>query len=130
MTTKFEIKHRFSGAVLFTADIEADENTLMSVKLGLAVKVAYKEGANLKGAYLKGANLEGANLKGANLKGANLEGANLKGANLKGAYLEGANLEGANLEGANLENFKNDVFRVLTQNAPEVPQFLEVLRKG
>jgi hypothetical protein len=120
---KFEVKSCFTGAVQFTAEIECDEGEAYSVKLGLAVRWAFKtgaylgganlegaylrgaylEGANLGGAYLEGANLEGANLGGANLGGANLEGANLEGADLRGANLRGANLGGANLEGANLE---------------------------
>jgi uncharacterized protein YjbI with pentapeptide repeats len=96
---KLEIKNRWTGNVQFTAEIECSEETLMSVKIGLALRWGLKNGANLKSA-----NLEGANLKSANLKSANLEDANLKGANLEGANLEGANLEGANLEGANLKD--------------------------
>ena len=96
---KFEIKSRWTGSVIFTAEIEATDETATSVKLGLTAKVAYKEGANLEGAYLYGANLKGANLEGADLEGANLRGADLRGANLEGANLEGAYLEGANLEG-------------------------------
>jgi hypothetical protein len=105
---KFEIKNRWTGNVQFTAEIECSEETLTSIKIGLALRWGFEnsanlEGANLEGANLEGANLEGAYLEGAYLKGANLKGAYLKGANLEGAYLEGANLKGANLEGANLE---------------------------
>ena len=110
----FEVKSRFTRKAQFVAGINCEENALISIKLGLAVKWAIKNGANLGGANLEGANLEGANLEGAYLKGAylkdaDLEGANLKDADLKGAYLkyadlEGANLGGANLEGANLED--------------------------
>ena len=110
---KFAVKNRWSMEVQFEAEIEANEETALSVKLGMAVKWANLKGANLKGADLKGADLkgadlegadlEGANLKGADLKGANLKGANLKWANLKGANLKGADLKGADLEGANLE---------------------------
>ena len=60
---KFDILNRFSGRVQFTAEIDAIENTLLSIKLGLAVKAAIKEGANLRGANLRGANLEDANLE-------------------------------------------------------------------
>ena len=63
---KIEIKHRFSGAVLFA--IETDS-------MRLAVEAAVKSGA-----YLGGANLGGADLGGANLGGANLGGADLRGA--------------------------------------------------
>ena len=76
-----EIKHRFSGSVLFSLETES---------LKLCVEAAVKGGANLGGANLGGANLDGANLGGANLGGAYLDGANLGG-----AYLDGANLGGA-----------------------------------
>ncbi|WP_425639978.1 pentapeptide repeat-containing protein [Agrobacterium radiobacter] len=99
---KFDILNRFSGEVLFSAEISASADEMPSVKLGMAVKVAVKEKANLHGANLHGANLHGANLHGANLHGADLRSANLHGANLHGANLHGANLHGANLHGANL----------------------------
>ena len=82
---QFQIRNRFTGAVQFTAEIEADENTPLSIKIGLAVRWAYKTGADLRSADLSGADLSGANLSGANLSGANLRGANLYGADLRGA---------------------------------------------
>ena len=99
---QFEIRNRFTGAVQFTAEIEANENTPLSIKIGLAVRWAYKTGADLSGANLSGANLMSANLSGADLSGANLRSANLRSANLRGANLGGANLRGANLRGADL----------------------------
>ena len=79
----FEIKRRFTGAVLFTAELGAEyESESGSVRLGAAIKLAVKAGADL--AY---ANLAYANLAGANLAGAYLAGAYLAGANLAGAYL-------------------------------------------
>ena len=65
----FEIKNRFSNAVQVVAEIECNESESYSVKLGLAVKWAFKTGA-----YLGGANLRGADLRGANLRGADLGG--------------------------------------------------------
>ena len=100
---QFEIKSRWFGAVIFTADIEADESASASIKLGLAVKVAVKASANLRGADLRGADLRGADLRGADLRAAYLRGANLRGANLCGAGLRGADLDGANLRGADLD---------------------------
>ena len=104
-----QIKHRYTGAVLFECDVpEQKSGMVMRYTLEKAVQAsAYLVGANLKGANLEGANLEGANLTRAYLVGVNLVGANLTraylvGANLKGANLEGANLEGAYLAGANL----------------------------
>ena len=89
---QFEIKSRWSGAVIFTAYIEADESASASIKLGLAVKVAVKARANLRGANLRCAKLGGANLRGADLSDADLSGANLRGANLRGADLSDATL--------------------------------------
>ena len=71
---KFEIKNRFTGAVKFTAEIECEEGTSTSIKLGLAVKWAVKAGA-----YLADANLAGAYLARANLADADLAGAGLNG---------------------------------------------------
>ena len=90
---KFEIKHRFTGSVLFSLETESFK---------LCAEAAVKSEANLSGANLSGANLYGANLYGADLSGADLSEANLYWANLSGANLYGANLSGANLSGANL----------------------------
>jgi uncharacterized protein YjbI with pentapeptide repeats len=110
---KFEIKNRFSGAVQFTAEIDCAKDEQTSIKIGLAVKWAIKNKADLRGSNLScsdlsgsdlsGANLRGANLRGANLSCSNLSGANLSGANLSGADLSDANLSGADLSGANLD---------------------------
>ena len=62
---KFDVLNRFTSAIQFTAEIECDENTTTSVKLGLAVQWAFKARANLDGANLAGANLDGAYLAGA-----------------------------------------------------------------
>ena len=113
-----EIKHRFSGNILFSLETESlklcveaavrSETNLGGANLrGANLGVANLGGANLDGAYLGGAYLggaylDGANLRGADLDGANLRGADLDGANLGGAYLRGANLGGAYLGGANL----------------------------
>jgi hypothetical protein len=99
---KFEIKSRFTGAVQFTADIDCSEGELTSIKIGLAVKWGFKNGADLRGADLRGADLDGAYLRGAHLDGAYLGGAYLRGADLGGAHLDGAYLRGAHLDGAYL----------------------------
>jgi uncharacterized protein YjbI with pentapeptide repeats len=112
---KHEIKNRYTGAVLFTADVPEGTESGLITRVALEQAVASDanlrgadlSGADLSDANLSGANLRGANLRGANLRGAylgdaNLSGANLRGANLRGAYLGDANLSGANLRGANL----------------------------
>ena len=90
----FEIKHRFTGSILFSLETDS---------LKLCVQAAVKGGADLGGADLGGADLGGAYLRGAYLRGADLGGADLRGADLRGANLIGSNLIGANLSGANLD---------------------------
>jgi hypothetical protein len=91
---KIEIKSRWTGSILFVAEIGS---------MKLAVEAAVREGADLTGAYLKGAVLTGADLTGADLTGADLTGAYLTGADLTGADLTGAVLKGADLKGADLK---------------------------
>jgi hypothetical protein len=103
----FDIKNRWSGKVMFTAPIDADEATPIGVKIGLAVKWALRAKkplawANLPGAYLVGTNLAGTNLTGTNLAGTNLARANLARARLTGTNLARANLNWAKLNWANL----------------------------
>ena len=61
-TIPFEVRNRFSGEIQFTAQIECSAEALPSIKLGLAVKWAVKNRANLSGANLSGAYLSRANL--------------------------------------------------------------------
>lgn len=90
---KFEIKNRWSGAVMFDCELSAEvAGHEYRFQLGFAVRKAVEARA-----YLGDANLGDANLAGANLAGANLARANLARANLAGAYLAGANLDGAKL---------------------------------
>jgi len=84
----FEIKHRLTGAVLFSLETK---------NMRLCVEAAVRTKTSLDGASLDGASLVGANLDGASLDGANLDGANLVGANLVGASLDGASLVGAKI---------------------------------
>jgi hypothetical protein len=90
---KIEIKHRFTGVVIYSCDVSDDEPR----PLRAAVVQAIGTRANLADA-----NLARANLADANLADANLAGANLADANLADAYLADANLAGANLADANL----------------------------
>ena len=101
---KFQIKNRFSGDVQFECEIDAKEMDDISLKLRLAVLIAFKTGANLSDADLSGADLSGANLRGADLRGADLRDANLRDANLLRADLSDANLLRADLSGAILRD--------------------------
>ena len=64
----YTIKHRVSGAVLFS---------LGCGSFKLCVEAAVKSGADLRGAYLRGADLRDADLRGAHLRDADLGGADL-----------------------------------------------------
>jgi len=108
-----EIKHRYTGAVLFSMETNSTRVCVeAAIKSGADLYEAnlyeanlYEANlyeANLYEADLRGANLRGANLRGADLRGADLSRANLSRADLSGADLSGSNLYGANLYGANL----------------------------
>ena len=109
------ILNRFTGAVMFSAEIECKSDELPSIKLGLAVKVAVKSRADLSGAYLSGADLSRANLSGANLSSAYLSRANLSGADLSRAYLSGADLRDADLSGAKNADYAIAQTRILPE---------------
>jgi len=97
---KIEIKHRYTGEVIYS--YECESNTIKRT-----VEKAVKDNANLEYANLEYADLRNANLRNANLRNANLWNADLENANLENANLENANLEDANLRNANLWNANN-----------------------
>ncbi|MCA3246991.1 MAG: pentapeptide repeat-containing protein, partial [Azospirillum sp.] len=102
-TFPFEIKNRWTGAVIFTAALAAELKTrARSVQLGAAVKLALATRANLTGADLTDANLTRADLTRADLTRANLTDADLTRANLTDADLTDANLTRADLTRADL----------------------------
>jgi len=86
---KIEIKHRFSGNILFEGEFGS---------LKIALEVAVRGDADLRGADLSDADLSGADLSGADLSDAYLSGADLRGAYLRGADLRGAITEPASPE--------------------------------
>ena len=104
-TETINIKNRWNGEVIFSTAISVTPDMTPAIKLGMAVKIALHECANLADANLVGANLVGANLVGADLMDANLVGANLVGANLAGAYLADAYL-------ARAKNIKLPAFQI------------------
>ncbi|QUE81292.1 pentapeptide repeat-containing protein [Rhizobium rhizogenes] len=152
---KIEIKSRWDNTVLYTAEVEADENTPNSILLRLAVLAALEAEADLSSADLRSANLSSANLRYADLSSANLRyadlssadlryanlryanlryadlsSANLSSADLRYANLSSANLRYADLSSANLRSFKADLWMTLTQNRHEVPALVAALRDG
>jgi uncharacterized protein YjbI with pentapeptide repeats len=128
-----EIKHRWSGAVLYVGEHDTLRLAVEGANLGGADPIEANLGgadlieANLRGADLRGsdlrrsdlrrADLSGADLSGADLSGADLRGADLSGADLSRADLSGADLRGANLRGADLRAIRED-FRSVLDAAP------------
>ncbi|CUR70310.1 pentapeptide repeat-containing protein [Achromobacter xylosoxidans] len=105
-----EIKNRWTGAVLFTADVPEGTESGMVARVALEQAVEARadlRDADLRGAYLGGADLRGADLGGADLRDADLRGADLGGADLGGADLGGAYLGGADLGGAYLGELRS-----------------------
>ena len=111
---KFEVRNRWTNRVQFTAEITCTPDATIGVKIGLAVRWARNNDADLRDADLRGADLRDADLSDADLRGAVLRGAVLSGADLRGAdlsdadlsdaVLSGAVLSGADLRGANLSD--------------------------
>ena len=60
---EYDVLNRFTGKVQFTAKIDCEDSTPKSIKLGLAVKWAIENNADLRYADLRGANLLGADLR-------------------------------------------------------------------
>ena len=69
---KFDILNIFTGAVQFTAEIDCNKDESISIKIGLAVKWAVKNKADLSSANLSSADLSSADLRSANLSSADL----------------------------------------------------------
>ena len=101
---KFDILNIFTGAVQFTAEIDCNKDESISIKIGLAVKWAVKNKADLSSADLRFADLSSANLRSANLRSADLRSADLRFADLRSANLRFANLSSADLSSADLRS--------------------------
>jgi alkylated DNA nucleotide flippase Atl1 len=101
---KVEIKNRWDDAVIFSADVDADENTPNSILLRLAVLAAIEAKADLRSADLRSADLRYADLRYADLRYADLRSANLSSADLRYADLSSANLSSADLRYADLSS--------------------------
>ena len=69
---KHKIKSRWSGDVIYTAELPDDTQSGMAVRA--ALEQATRAGANLRAANLRAADLRGADLSGANLRGADING--------------------------------------------------------
>jgi Pentapeptide repeats (8 copies) len=148
-----EIKHRWNGKVLYTAENAQDvrqavlEATTAKADLsGADLRSAYLSGADLRSAYLSGADLRSADLSGADLRSADLSGADLRSAYLRSADLRSADLRSADLSGADLSGadlrsaddspshplypIRLDVFAILDAAPAEVPALREKMVAG
>ena len=107
---KYEIKHRFTEAVLFTADIPDDTPSRFQCRAALEqanaaranLRYSNLSGSDLSGSDLSSSDLSGSDLSSSDLSGSNLRGSNLSGSNLSGSNLSGSNLSGSDLSGSNL----------------------------
>lgn len=77
----FEIKHRYTGSVLFSLECGS---------MKLCIETAVKGSANLRSADLRSANLSSANLSSADLNSADLRFADLRFADLNSANFRSA----------------------------------------
>ena len=102
MKNAHNITDRFTGLVLFTAEIQVADDAPMALRLGAATAVAVAAKADLRHADLRHADLSGADLRHADLSGADLREADLSGADLNCADLRRADLNCADLRHADL----------------------------
>ena len=79
----YEIKHRFTGAVLFSLDCES---------LKICVEAAVSQKVSLRDSNLRGSDLSGSDLSGSDLIYSDLSGSDLRGSNLRGSNLSYSNL--------------------------------------
>ena len=104
MKNAHNITDRFTGSVIFTAEIQVADDAPVALRLGAATAVAVAAKVDLSGADLRHADLREADLSEADLSGADLRHADLSEADLSGADLRHADLSGADLSGADLRH--------------------------
>ena len=102
MKNAHNITDRFTGSVIFTAEIQVADDAPRALRLGAATAVAIAAKADLRYADLSDADLSDADLRHADLNCADLNCADLRGADLRGADLRHADLSGADLRRADL----------------------------
>ena len=94
---KIEIKHRFTGAVIFEHNIENNS-------VALTVKAAIEANADFRNADLSNTNLRNADLSNTNLRNADLSDADFRNADFRNADLSNADFRNANLSDADFRN--------------------------
>ena len=116
----YEIKHRWSGNVLFAHE---DDNNTLAITLSMAVAAQ----TDLRGAYLCGAKLRGADLRGLDLTGSDLRGSDLADADLRGSDLTGSDLAEADLGGADLSGADCDLWASPDQSIVNLDKVREII---
>jgi len=102
---KIQIKHRYTGDVIFEHDCEDNnikKTVLKAIELGSNLSYSNLRGSDLSGSDLSGSNLRGSDLSGSDLSGSNLSYSNLRGSDLSGSDLSYSNLSGSDLRGSDL----------------------------
>ena len=112
---KIDIKHRFTGAVKFTTEIEAPEDAPASVKMRLAVLWAIENKVDLSNCDLRGSDLRDCDLRGSDLSGSDLSGSVLRGSDLRGSNLRDCDLSDCDLSGSDLRVLQTDIWNVYVQ---------------
>ena len=100
MKNTHNITDRFTGSVIFTAEIQVADDAPRALRLGAATAVAIAAKPDLRGADLRRADLRHADLNCADLRHADLSDADLRHADLNCADLRRADLNCADLRGA------------------------------
>jgi hypothetical protein len=143
-----EIRNRWSGAVIYTHNVEgatmrdavlaaiAADSNLRDSDLSDSdlsdsdLRDSDLRGSDLSGSDLSGSDLRGSDLRGSDLSGSDLSGSDLRDSDLSGSDLSGSDLSGSDLRGANLSPIKNDVIAILCSAPREVPALIAALAGG
>ena len=95
----FQIKHRWTGAVLFSCELSAEMAAAeYSLQLGFAVRKAVSGGSDLRDSDLRDSDLRGSDLSGIDLSGSDLSGSDLRGIDLSGIDLSEEQRNSANFD--------------------------------
>ena len=82
----FEIKHKISGKVLFSAKGESFRSV---------VETAIKARVSLRDTDMRNADMQCADMRNADMRDADMRGADMRGANMRGADMQCADMRGA-----------------------------------
>ena len=90
----FEIKHKISGKVLFSAKGESFRSV---------VETAIKARVSLRDTDMRNADMQCADMRNADMRDADMQCADMRDADMRGADMRGADMRGANMRGADMQ---------------------------